>query len=70
MRHAYLYPIKQQQNNSTMFFSQLPLAESFRNRAFETAGKSYMIVVLEGNRFQVCTRREASALAAKGFEVL
>ena len=49
--------------------TNLNLAENFRNRAFETAGTSMMIVMMEGFYF-VTTRKEAAKLENQGYEVL
>jgi len=49
--------------------TQLNTAERYRDNAFTTAGKSLMIVMMEGYYF-VTSRREARALKAKGYEVI
>lgn len=48
--------------------AQLNIATRYRDNAFTTAGKSLMIVMMEGF-YYVTNRREAAALAAKGYEV-
>ena len=52
-----------------MKFSNIALAESYRNRAFETTGSSLMIVMMEGYLL-VTTRREAAKLEKQGYEVM
>ena len=48
-------------------FTNRAQAEDFRNRAFETAGKSLMIVEADG--YELYTRKNALALAKQGYNV-
>lgn len=52
-----------------MKFSSLFLAESFVNRAFETTGTSFMIVMMEVGTYLVCSRKEAAKLQKDGYEI-
>lgn len=47
--------------------AQLSIATRYRDNAFTTAGKSLMIVMME-DIYYVCSRREAAALVAQGYE--
>ncbi len=51
-------------------FSSLEQALDFRDRAFETAGKSLMVVLLEDFTAAVTTRKEAIRLEKLGYEVM
>lgn len=51
-------------------FSNVHLAESYRDRAFETTGTSLMIVMVDSPYYVVCSRRQASILVKEGYEVL
>ncbi len=50
-------------------FTNLHLAESYRNRSFETAGTSLMIVMIDSPYYVVCSRRQASILIKAGYEL-
>ncbi len=73
---SYLYQIQEQQDKNKSdtiepiaIFSTLDQAEQFRNFAFESANKSYMIVKLSKMRYEIHTRKDASLLQ-KYFTVL
>jgi len=55
-------------NNETMRTKDLNTAERYRDNAFTNAGKSLMIVMMEGF-YYVTNRKEATALNKKGYEV-
>ena len=59
------------QNTRTMQaivrFTTKAQAEAFRNRAFETAGKSLMIVEADG--YELHTRKSAAAMEKQGYNV-
>ena len=48
-------------------FTTKAQAEAFRNRAFETAGKSLMIVEADG--YELHTRKIAAAMEKQGYNV-
>jgi hypothetical protein len=52
------------------FFTDLGFAQSYVYRAFETAGKSLVIVMYECPYYFVCSPRLASQLVKEGFELL
>ena len=66
----YLY-YQSNQNIRTMKaiarFTTKAQAEAFRNRAFETAGKSLMIVEADG--YELHTRKSAAAMEKQGYNV-
>jgi hypothetical protein len=51
-----------------MKFSNLSLALSYQNRAFETTGTSLTIVMMEGY-YLLVSNREASRLMKQGYEI-
>ncbi len=51
-------------------FTSLEQALDFRDRAFDTAGKSFMVVLLEDFTAAVTTRKEAIRLQKLGYEVM
>ena len=51
-------------------FRSLEQALDFRDRAFDTAGKSFMVVLLEDFTAAVTTRKEAIRLQKLGYEVM
>ena len=51
-------------------FRSLEQALNFRDRAFDTAGKSFMVVLLEDFTAAVTTRKEAIRLQKLGYEVM
>jgi hypothetical protein len=48
-------------------FTTKAQAEAFRNRAFETAGKSLMIVEADG--YELHTRKSAATMEKQGYNV-
>jgi hypothetical protein len=51
------------------FCTSLETAQSFVYRAFETAGKSLMIVMYDCPYYFVCSPRLASRLVKQGYEL-
>ena len=73
---SYLHQIQEQEDKSKSdimepiaIFSTLDQAEQFRDFAFESANKSFMIVKLSKMRYEIHTRKDA-ALLQKYFTVL
>lgn len=62
-RSIFVLPI-----TTDMTTKDLNTAERYRDNAFSNAGKSLMIVMMEGF-YYVTSRKEAAALNKKGYEV-
>jgi hypothetical protein len=71
---VYICTINNAQNKNIMTtiakFRNIEQALDFRDRCFETAGKSLMVVLLEDFTCAITTRKEAARLEKLGYEVM